>query len=168
MKTAWWLLGGVMLLAGCAHEPVPGAVALDDEGQCRQAGVSTSYQAELLKRGLIEAGEREDIAAHQVRNGMSECAALAATFSKDAPYRGLKGPYHLGTDNVVVVEDADPRSWPSSSPGPEHRTVPKYLLTLKNGKVIACRAVDISKVGRTGYAEELFVYPCAKDVPGFK
>lgn len=184
----------LLALSGCAGQA---SVAKQDNFDlCRSAtigelvGRDSVSHAEVLKRGLIKESEWPIMVDRRLEVGMSECAALAI-LRGGASVTGVNGPYKFGGDNTIIINDYDPRVPPASytdymkrrasevcySPGAcyappiqptQQKYVPKYLLTLKNGKVTECKSVNFAKIGTTSDNAELFTLPCMKDVPGFK
>jgi hypothetical protein len=121
---------------------------------------------------------------------MSECAALAI-LRGGAEIRGMNGPYEFGSDNAVIIYEFDPRVPPASytnhmreraaevcytpticyTPTVQkvvQKSVPKYLLTFKGGRLAECKSVDFAKIDGDPFKQDIFTLPCMKDVPGFK
>lgn len=141
-------------------------------------GKAQRSRDELLKRNLISPAEWALIENDELKIGMSECAALGASYNYNSPIFGVDQRYDFGADNRVIIQDYDPSqinalysNTADINPTGEVRSqsyVPKHLVTFKKGRMTDCKAVALNRYKHTGDLDKLFPYGCLKDVPGFK
>ncbi len=210
MKILLTMVVSAVVLTGCAKINV---TSEPDHHLCLKAtsggwvGHDTQRRDEMIVRGLIEPDEWDDIQSYTVKIGMSECAALAASYWRAwGTVWNAKGGLDISDEKQLIISAFDPRVLPASAqnyynqrasqvvipqgPGRPPITyqtgqpvqaqqlyVPKLLVTIRDGKVSDCKAVDITKVGEGLGKRDLhgrkidlriFTLPCTQFVPGFR